>query len=88
MRYAVGRGSVDIALSVPGFGGGLVLPESSRNGGTCRSSAPRRRRRETPLLLIGNTGALFDWWEQTSVAFLVIPEFFWELFLGIYLIVK
>jgi uncharacterized protein DUF4386 len=37
-----------------------------------------------PLLLIGNFGALFDWWEQTSVAFLVIPEFLWELFLGIY----
>jgi hypothetical protein len=37
-----------------------------------------------PLLLIGNLGALFDWWEQTSVASLVIPEFLWELSLGIY----
>ena len=27
-----------------------------------------------PLLLIGSTGALFDWWEQTDVAFLVIPQ--------------
>ena len=37
-----------------------------------------------PLLLIGNMGVLFDWWEPTSVAFLVVPEFLWELFLGIY----
>ena len=27
---------------------------------------------------------LFDWWEPTSVAFLVVPEFLWKLFLGIY----
>jgi hypothetical protein len=38
-----------------------------------------------PLLLIGNIGVLFDWWEQTSAAgLLVAPEFFWELSLGIY----
>jgi peptidoglycan/LPS O-acetylase OafA/YrhL len=37
-----------------------------------------------PLLLIGNVGVLFDSWEPTSVAFLVAPEFVWELFLGIY----
>jgi hypothetical protein len=29
-------------------------------------------------------GVLFYWWEQPSVAFLVVPEFLWELFLGIY----
>jgi hypothetical protein len=37
-----------------------------------------------PLLLIGNIGVLFDWWEPNQVAFLVVPEFLWELFLGIY----
>jgi hypothetical protein len=38
-----------------------------------------------PLLLIGNIGVLFDWWEQTSAAsLLVAPEFLWELSLGIY----
>ena len=38
-----------------------------------------------PLLLIGNIGVLFDLWEQTSAAgLLVAPEFFWELSLGIY----
>ena len=39
-----------------------------------------------PLLLIGNIGVLFDWWDAGTggVALLVIPEFLWELFLGIY----
>jgi len=26
--------------------------------------------------------ARIDWWEPTEVAFLVVPEFAWELFLG------
>ena len=35
------------------------------------------------LLLIGNIGVLFDWWDPTSAAgLLVAPEFFWELSLG------
>ena len=29
-------------------------------------------------------GVLFDWWDPNQVAFLVVPEFLWELFLGIY----
>jgi hypothetical protein len=38
-----------------------------------------------PLLLFGNFGVLFDWWEQTGpVSLLVIPEIIWEAFLGIY----
>jgi hypothetical protein len=38
-----------------------------------------------PVLLIGNIGVLFDLWEQTSaVSILVVPEFIWEAFLGIY----
>jgi hypothetical protein len=38
-----------------------------------------------PLLLLGNVGVLFDWWNQTGlVNVLVIPEFIWEAFLGIY----
>jgi Domain of unknown function (DUF4386) len=38
-----------------------------------------------PLLLIGQIGVLFDWWEATSAAgLLVVPEFLWELSLGIY----
>jgi uncharacterized protein DUF4386 len=38
-----------------------------------------------PLLLIGNLGVLFDLWDQTgAVSILVVPEFLWELSLGIY----
>jgi len=38
-----------------------------------------------PLLLIGNVGVLFDLWDQTGlVSILVVPEFLWELSLGIY----
>ena len=38
-----------------------------------------------PLLLLGNIGVLFDLWDQTSaVSLVVIPEFIWEAFLGIY----
>ena len=38
-----------------------------------------------PLLLIGNVGVLFDLWDQTGlVNVLVVPEFVWEAFLGIY----
>jgi hypothetical protein len=38
-----------------------------------------------PLLLLGNLGVLFDVWDQTGlVSVLVIPEFVWELFVGIY----
>jgi len=38
-----------------------------------------------PVLLVGNLGVLFGLWETTSVVgLLVIPEFAWELSLGIY----
>ena len=38
-----------------------------------------------PILLLGNLGVLFDWWDQTgAVSLLVVPEFIWEAFLGIY----
>jgi len=39
-----------------------------------------------PLLLVSSIGTLFDWWDAgtTVPAILVIPEFFWELSLGVY----
>jgi len=39
-----------------------------------------------PLLFLANVGALFDWWDggSTVPALAVIPEFIWELFLGVY----
>jgi hypothetical protein len=39
-----------------------------------------------PLLLLGSLGVLFDLWDQGGAvtSLLVIPEFIWEAFLGIY----
>ena len=67
------------------FGNGLILGYLMYSSGL----VPRRMTWlgliGGPLLLIGNLGVLFDWWEPTSAAgLLVAPEFFWELSLGIY----
>lgn len=67
------------------FGNGLILGYLMYSSGL----VPRRMAWlgliGGPLLLIGNMGVLFDWWEPTSAAgLLVAPEFFWELSLGIY----
>jgi hypothetical protein len=39
-----------------------------------------------PLLVISSTGTLFQWWDAGSAipSILVVPEFIWEAFLGIY----
>jgi hypothetical protein len=67
------------------FGNGLILGYLMYTSGL----VPRRMTWlgliGGPLLLIGNLGVLFDWYDQTGpVSLLVIPEFVWELFLGIY----
>ena len=71
-------------LIVP-FGNGLILGYLMYSSGL----VPRRMAWlgliGGPLLLIGNFGVLFDWWDATgAVNVLVIPEFLWELSLGIY----
>ena len=71
-------------LVVP-FGNGLILGYLMYKSGL----VPRRMAWlgliGGPLLLFGSFGVLFDWWEQTGVvSALVIPEFIWEAFLGIY----
>jgi hypothetical protein len=71
-------------LVVP-FGNGLILGYLMYSSGL----VPRRMTWlgliGGPLLLIGNMGVLFDWWEPASaVTVLVVPEFLWELLLGIY----
>jgi hypothetical protein len=71
-------------LVVP-FGNGLILGYLMYKSGL----VPRRMAWlgliGGPLLLIGNIGVLFDLWDQTGlVSLLVIPEFIWEAFLGIY----
>jgi hypothetical protein len=71
-------------LVVP-FGNGLILGYLMYSSGL----VPRRMAWlgliGGPLLLIGNFGVLFDWWDPAgAVNVLVIPEFLWELSLGIY----
>jgi len=67
------------------FGNGLILGYLMYKSGL----VPRRMTWlglvGGPLLLIGNVGVLFDVWDQTgAVSILVVPEFLWELLLGIY----
>jgi len=71
-------------LVVP-FGNGLILGYLMHKSGL----VPRRMAWlgmiGGPLLLFGNVGVLFDWWDQSgAVNILVVPEFIWEAFLGIY----
>jgi hypothetical protein len=72
-------------LVVP-FGNGLLLGYLMYKSGL----VPRRMTWlglvGGPLLLVGSIGTLFDWWNAgtTVPAILVIPEFFWELSLGVY----
>jgi hypothetical protein len=68
------------------FGNGLILGYLMYSSGL----VPRRLAWlgliGGPLLLISSIGTLFDWWDAgtTIPAILVIPEFLWELFLGVY----
>ena len=71
-------------LIVP-FGNGLILGYLMYKSGL----VPRRMTWlglvGGPLLLIGQVGALFDVWDPTGPAGLLVgPEFLWELSLGIY----
>jgi Domain of unknown function (DUF4386) len=67
------------------FGNGLILGYLMYTSGLVPRWMPWLGLIGGPLLLIGNVGVLFDWWDQTgAVNVLVIPEFLWELFLGIY----
>ena len=71
------------------FGNGLILGYLMYKSGL----VPRRMAWlgmiGGPLLLFGNFGVLFDWWDQTGlVSLLVIPEFIWEAFLGIYCAIR
>jgi Domain of unknown function (DUF4386) len=68
------------------FGNGLILGYLMYSSGL----VPRRMAWfgliGGPLLLISSIGTLFQWWDAgtTIPAILVIPEFIWEAFLGIY----
>ena len=68
------------------FGNGLILGYLMYTSGL----VPRRMAWlgliGGPLLLFSSIGTLFDWWDAGSTvpALLVIPEFLWELSLGLY----
>ena len=70
-------------LIVP-FGNGLILGYLMYSSGLVPRWMAWLGLIGGPLLLIGNVGVLFDWWDPNSVAVLVVPEFLWELFLGVY----
>lgn len=71
-------------LIVP-FGNGLILGYLMYRSGLVPRNMAWFGLIGGPLLLIENFGVLFDWWEQTGPAgLLVAPEFIWEAFLGIY----
>jgi hypothetical protein len=71
-------------LVVP-FGNGLLLGYLMYRSGLVPRGMTWLGLIGGPLLLISSAGALFDLWETSSaVGLLVIPEFFWELSLGIY----
>ena len=68
------------------FGNGLILGYLMYRSGL----VPRRMAWfgliGGPLLFLSSTGTLFQWWDAGSTipSILVIPEFIWEAFLGIY----
>jgi uncharacterized protein DUF4386 len=67
------------------FGNGLILGYLMYSSGLVPRRVTWLGLIGGPLLLIGNFGVLFDWWDQTGlVSLLVIPEFVWEAFLGVY----
>ena len=67
------------------FGNGLILGYLMYTSGLVPRWMPWLGLIGGPLLLIGSIGVLFDVWDATgAVNILVIPEFLWELFLGIY----
>jgi len=67
------------------FGNGLILGYLMYSSGLVPRRVTWLGLIGGPLLLIGNFGVLFDWWDQTGlVNVLVIPEFLWEAFLGVY----
>ena len=71
-------------LVVP-FGNGLILASLMYMSGLIPRPLAVLGLIAGPVLLVGNLGILFGVWESNSVAgIFVIPEFAWELLLGIY----
>src|SRR3954465_4454943 len=74
---------------VVGWGNGLILGYMMYRSRLVPRPWPWLGMIGGPLLILGNVGVLFDWWNQTGlVNVLVIPEFIWEAFLGIYCAIR
>jgi hypothetical protein len=71
---------------VVGWGNGLILGYLMYRSGLVPRRLAWLGMIGGPLLFISSTGDLFEWWETggTIAGLLVIPEFVWELSLGIY----
>jgi hypothetical protein len=68
------------------FGNGLILGYIMYRSGLVPRSATWLGLIGGPLLFVSSVGTLFSAWDAgtTVPALLVIPEFLWELFLGVY----
>jgi hypothetical protein len=71
-------------LVVP-FGNGLILGYLMYASGLVPRPLAVLGLIAGPVLLVGNLGVFFGLWEPTSIVGLfVVPEFLWELLLGVY----
>ena len=70
---------------VVAFGNGLILGFLMYTSGLVPRPLAVLGLIAGPVLLVGNLGVLFGLWEPAGlVGLFVLPEFAWELFLGIY----
>jgi hypothetical protein len=75
-------------LVVP-FGNGLILGYLMYSSALIPRALAMLGLVAGPVLLIGNLGVLFGLWEVSGlVGLFVLPEFLWELLLGIYAAVR
>jgi Domain of unknown function (DUF4386) len=75
---------------IVGWGNGLILAYLMYRSELVPRAATWLGLIGGPLIILSGIGTLFDLWEPGSTvpAITVIPEFLWELFLGIYCAVK
>ncbi len=71
---------------IVGWGNGLILGYLMYSSGLVPRWMATLGLIGGPLIILSGIGSLFGWWDAGSTvpAITVIPEFLWELFLGIY----
>ena len=71
---------------IVGWGNGLILGYLMYSSGLVPRWMAMLGLIGGPLIILSGIGVLFDWWNAggTVQALATIPEFLWELFLGIY----